>query len=358
MKITALEAWAVSMELEEPYTIAYEKVDRAVNVLLRIETDRGITGYGCAAPDLKVTGEDAESVLEGLDAVAEPLLKGEDPLRYSLHIERIKQKLPKRPSLLASVDMALHDILGKTGGVPLYKLLGGYRDRIPTSITVGILPVGETVRKAKEHAAAGFSAIKLKGGSDVHEDIERVRAVREAVGSKIELRFDANQGYGVEEAVLFVKETVPYGVELLEQPTPRDGAQELGRVTKRVSIPVMADESVMSLRDAYKLAKGELVDMVNIKLMKAGGIYEALMINAVARSAGLDVMVGCMDEAQLGIAAGIHFALARPNVHYADLDGYMGLKDDPTAGAVRIIRGVLYANDAPGLGFESRQRPY
>jgi L-alanine-DL-glutamate epimerase-like enolase superfamily enzyme len=352
MKITRLEAWTVTMELEEPYAIAYEKVDRAANVLLSIETDRGTCGYGCAAPDAKVTGENPETVLSGIGDVVEPLLKGTDPLRYALHIERIKQKLPDHPALLASVDMALHDILGKTGGVPLYKLLGGYRDRIPTSITVGILSVEETVRKAKEHAEAGFSAIKLKGGSDFREDIEKVRAVREAVGRKIELRFDANQGFGVEEAVLFVKETAPYVVELLEQPTPRDGAAELGNVTKRVSIPVMADESVMSLRDVYRLAKGELVDMVNIKLMKAGGIYEALMINAVARSAGLEVMVGCMDEAQLGIAAGLHFALARPNVRYADLDGYLGLKDDPTAGAVRLIRGVLYANDAPGLGFE------
>lgn len=352
MKITGLEAWPVSMELEEPYAIAYERVDRVVNVLLRIETDLCVTGYGCAAPDLNVTGESPESVLAGLETAAGPLLKGEDPLRYALHIERIRQELPDRPALLAAVDMALHDILGKTGGVPIYKLLGGYRDRIPTSITVGILPPDETVRKAKEYAAAGFSAIKLKGGKDVREDIERVGAVREAVGKKIELRFDANQGYGVEQAVLFVKATAHYGVEILEQPTPRAGAQALGYVTKHVSIPVMADESVMSLRDAYRLAKGELMDMVNIKLMKAGGIYEALMINAVARSAGIEVMVGCMDEAQLGIAAGLHFALARPNVRYADLDGYIGLKDDPTAGAVRLIRGVLYTNDTPGLGFE------
>ncbi|MBN2322777.1 MAG: dipeptide epimerase [Spirochaetes bacterium] len=352
MKITGLEAWQVEMELDEPYTIAYEKIDRAVNVLLSIDTDSGIAGYGCAAPDLKVTGESPATVLRGIGDVVEPLLRGEDPLRCALHIERLKKRLPDSPALLASVDMALYDILGKAGGVPLYKLLGGYRDRIPTSITVGILSVEETVRKAKGHTEAGFSALKLKGGHDVREDIERVRAVREAVGKKIELRFDANQGYGVEEAVLFVKETVTYGVELLEQPTPRDGSQELGHVTRSVSIPVMADESVMSLRDVYRLAKGELVDMVNIKLMKSGGIYEAMMINAVARSAGLEVMVGCMDEAQLGIAAGLHFALARPNVRYADLDGYMGLKDDPTTGALRLVRGVLYTNDTPGLGFE------
>jgi L-alanine-DL-glutamate epimerase-like enolase superfamily enzyme len=352
MKISKVEAWIVTMALEEPYTIAYEKVDRATNVLLRIETDRGITGLGCAAPDMKVTGESPESVLRSITGTVEPSLRGEDPLRYALHLERMKSSAPNQPALIASVDMALHDIIGKTGGIPLWKLLGGYRDRIPTSITVGILPSDETVIKAKEYVSRGFSAIKLKGGKNVQEDVEKVRKAREAIGREIELRFDANQGYSVEEAVRFVKETSAYGVELLEQPTSREGAEQLGSITRQVPIPIMADESVMSLVDAYRLAKGELVDMVNIKLMKAGGIYEALMINAVARSAGLEVMVGCMDEAALGIAAGLHFALARPNVIYADLDGFIGLQEDPTAGAVRLERGILYANDSSGLGFE------
>lgn len=352
MKIRKIEAWAVSMALEEPYTIAYESVDRTVNVLLRIETDSGITGLGCAAPDMEVTGESSKSVLQSIAEAIQPSLVGEDPLRYALHLENLKGAVPGQPALLACVDMALHDIMGKKCGMPLWKLLGGYRDRMATSITVGILPVAETVRKSQEYVQKGFRAIKLKGGKSVDEDVERIIKVREAVGGGIELRFDANQGYSIEEAVRFAKETIPFSVELLEQPTPRHGSEQLGSITRQVSIPVMADESVMSLRDAYRLAKGELVDMVNIKLMKAGGIYEALMINAVARSAGLEVMVGCMDEASLGIAAGLHFALARPNVLYADLDGFIGLKDDPTAGAVRLVEGTLYANDSPGLGFE------
>jgi L-alanine-DL-glutamate epimerase-like enolase superfamily enzyme len=354
MKITNIEAWPVSMKLQEPYVIAYERVKSATNVFIRIETDRNITGFGCAAPEPQITGESHESVLGAINEIIAPCLAGQDPLRYALHLERLKKETGNQPSSLACVDMALYDILGKYCRVPLWRLLGGFRSRIRTSITIGILPAERTVEKAKEYAAGGFLSIKLKGGLNVEEDIEKVRLVREAVGKNIELRFDANQGYTVEDALRFVKKTLASRIELLEQPTSKENTDSLRRVSKQVPIPVMADESIMSLRDAFRLARGDFVDMVNIKLMKAGGIYEAMMINAVARSAGLEVMVGCMDEAALGIAAGLHFALARPNVVYADLDSFIGLRGDPTEGAVRIKGGVLYTNNAPGLGFEMK----
>ena len=352
LKIRKLEAWPVKMQLTEPYEIAYETVASTINIFLRLETDRDLVGYGCAAPDVHITGETAEDVLESLKGTAELILKGSDALRPARLLEILKASLPEQNSTRAAVDMALFDLMGKAAGLPLWRILGGYRRSIRTSITIGILPVKETVTKARECVGKGFRCLKIKGGRELDRDIERILKIRESVGKAIELRFDANQGYTEEEALQFVDATRRAGLELIEQPTPKGRPEVLGRITKKVPIPIMADESLTNLRDVFKLARQNLVDMVNIKLMKVGGISEAIQIDSVARAAGLETMVGCMDEGALGIAAGLHFALSRPNVMYADLDGHLDLMDDPSAGAVKLRDGSLYPNEKPGLGWD------
>jgi L-alanine-DL-glutamate epimerase-like enolase superfamily enzyme len=350
MKISQIEFFAIELPLKVPYTIAYESIDKVSNIFLRIGTDSSLQGYGCAAPDMAITGENEQSVLTCMKDVVDPLLKGRDPFRVFQIMEDLRAKIPDAPSVLAAVDMALYDLLGKKADLPLWKILGGYRKKIRTSITIGIVSTRETVMMAEKFTGQGFRCLKIKGGLDVDQDIERIKSVRNAVGKNIELRFDANQGYSAEQSIRFVAETKTDQLELIEQPTPKDQLDLLGTVTRNVPIPVMADESLMSLRDAFRLARRELVDMVNIKLMKVGGISEALHINSVARSARLEVMVGCMDESALAIAAGLHFALARPNVMYADLDGHLDLMNDPAEGTLTIRDGYLIPNPAAGLG--------
>lgn len=350
MRITKMEVVPVALRLREPYTIAYETVSETTNIFIRIETNGGLNGFGCAAPDLGVTGERADETAATLAGPVSEELKGSDCLRPARILEQVRPLLKSRPSAMAAVDMALYDLMGQAAGLPLWRMLGGYRDRMRTSITIGILSEADTVQHARAFVERGFRCLKIKGGVNVDEDVERVIKVREAVGKQIELRFDANQGYTVASALDFVARTRHARLELLEQPTPREDLDQMIEVTRDAPLPVMADESLITLRDAFRIARRDVADMINVKLMKVGGISEALAVNAVARSAGLEVMVGCMDESALAIAAGLHFALARPNVVYADLDGHLDLLDDPAAEAVSLRDGTLFPAQAPGLG--------
>jgi len=355
MNIRRLEAWPVRIRLSEPYTIAYETVTSTTQVFLRIETSAGIVGYGCAAPDFEVTGETGDSVMAVFDDVIFPAFKGSDPLRRARLMRRIRPRLENHPAARAMAEMALWDILGKCAGLPLYKVFGGFRHQMPTSVTIGILPVRETVAKALDYVHQGFRSLKIKGGGDVENDIERVIRVRETVGAKTELRFDANQGYSQQETLRFAEATRAAELAFIEQPTPRARHRLLGQIARRSPLPVMADESLTNLQDAYRLARQGLVSMFNIKLMKVGGIAAACRIHAVALAAGRKVMIGCMDESALSIAAGLHFALGFANVAYADLDGHIDLANDPAAGAVLLKKGMLRPTGRPGLGLDPRR---
>lgn len=353
MRVAAVEAWPLHFDLAQPYSVAYETVAAATNVFIRVITDCGPIGYGCAAPDEPVTGETVDGTLTAIRHVVEPALRGMDPLRWALIMENLRRPLASHPSVSAAVDMALHDIIAKRAGLPLWQLLGGYRERIETSITIGILPIDETMSQARSWVRRGFRCLKVKGGADLEVDVERLLRLRAELGDTIELRFDANQGYSVEQTLELLRRTEPARLQLIEQPTPRGRPELMAQISRRVDVPVMADESIVNLRDAFRLAANDLVDMVNIKLMKVGGIAEALRVNAVARAAGFEVMIGCMDESGLAIAAGLHLALARPNIVFADLDGHIGLGGDPAADAVVLRDGFLYPTTEPGLGFDS-----
>src|SRR5262245_47810582 len=246
--------------------------------------------------------------------------------------------------------MAVCDLVGQDTGLPLWKLLGGARDRIAAGMTIGILPDDETVEQAHRWRSEGFHFLKLKGGLNVLDDVERVRKVRKALGPDVWLAFDANGGYSVGEAVQFAQQTASANLEFLEQPTPRELTAGLGEVQRQVTLPVMADESLTTIPQALELASAGQVRLFNIKLMKVGGFHPAFAIANIAEGSGIGLMIGCLDESALGIAAGLHFALARPGVVYADLDAHFALTGDPFAGAVICRDGFLHASERPGLG--------
>ncbi len=350
MKISDIEYFRLDMPLAVPYTIAYETVSHTTNIILKLVTDSGITGWGCAAPDLVVTGETPEDVIFTTEKVIKGMLEGRSPFHIARITYDLKKFAPKASSAIAMVDMALYDILARKARLPLYQLLGGFRDHIQTSITVGIVSLDETLEQAKRHLKNGFSIIKLKGGVNLAGDIEKVLKLRESLGNDFVLRFDANQGFTFEQSVEFINSTKTANLEMIEQPTCRKKDDRLGRVTQAVSVPVMADESITTLKDAFRLASNNVIDMINIKLMKMGGIFESQHINSVAKAAGMEVMIGCLDESSLGISAGLHFALSRSNIEYADLDGHLDLLQDPFSELFHLKNGILYPADAPGLG--------
>ena len=349
MTITHVSYERLELELLVPYAIAYEEISKATNFILKIETDSKLVGYGCAAPDITVTHESAEDVERAIQQIIIPNLIGKSPFMNSLILDEIGSLLTYKSSALAMVDMALLDIKAKKMEVPLYQFLGGYRHEIATSITVGILPLEETLRVADDYVKQGFFILKIKGGMSVEEDVEKMMKIRKRF-PYVKLRFDGNQGYSVQETIDFDSAVKELKIEILEQPTKPGFDEHLGQVKHVLEMPIMADESLKTVKDAFRLAKNKRIDMVNIKLMKVGGIREGMHVNAVAKAAHLETMIGCLDECSLGISAGLHFALSRPNIRYADLDGHLEFKNDPFSNLFHLNKGILRPTEKYGLG--------
>ena len=352
MKIIQAMAIPVELQLKEPFAIANETIEVADNILIRLETETGIIGWGCSTPDA-VTSETKDTVLRNFEA-AKRLVIGCDPTRINLVNFALDSDIKGNSSLKAGINMALYDIIGKMAGIPLFRLLGGYREKIATSVTIGLNNTNLMVEKAKQIVSDGFKFIKIKCGINVDDDIENIIAIREAVGPTIKLRLDANEGYSVEEALRIVKtlEKNAVAIEMLEQPTKADYLYSLKDVARQCSVPIMADETALTLRDSFKLVRLEIADMINIKLMKIGGITNAIKANALAELADVPVMVGCMNESMAAMSAGVHFACAFRNVEYADLDSALDFTNDVAKGGARYEDGYVIPSERPGLGIE------
>ena len=351
MKITQATYWMEQLELTRPYTIAYERIDSVVNLFLRLQTENGTIGMGVAAPDAEVTGESVQDCSQALSAGLESLLVNADIRHIRKVLRDLEQAMPAQPAARAAIDIALHDLWAKHLRLPLVEVLGRCHRSLPTSITIGIKSVAESLDEADEYKGRGFKILKVKIGRSVEQDVECLSQLRQRMGQEIILRVDANQGYTPDEFIKFVDQTDSLNLEFIEQPLPAGDLNSMRRLPESIRKIAVADESLLQARDALDcLQPPRPFGIFNIKLMKCGGIAAGLQIAEIANLAGIDLMWGCMDESRVGIAAALHAALASPTTRYLDLDGSLDLARDLVEGGFVLEDGELSVTDQPGIG--------
>ena len=353
MKIRAAESSLEEFPLTRPYAIALQPVTASVdNVIVRIDTATGRTGWGAASPAEHVTGETISDCRTALSEERLAWLVGRDVRTLPALCREARERIPNAPAALAAVDIALHDLLAQHLGVPLADMLGRAHRELPTSITIGIKPIAETLGEADEYVGRGFRVLKVKTGNSLEEDLARLSKLREHCGSGVTIRADANQGYTPEETAQFFERAAWLDIEFVEQPVPRAQWSALRRLLPADALRrIAADESLLDERDALDLAAPEpACGIYNIKLMKCGGLRPASRIAAIAESCGIALMWGCMDESRISIAAALHAALASPATRYLDLDGSLDLARDVASEGFTLEGGVMRTTDAPGLG--------
>lgn len=352
MKITSVRIGEVFVPLATPFKTALRTVENVEDILIRIDTDTGVSGYGEAAPTAVITGDTKGSIITAVRDYIAPAITGMDIQDLDGIMHRIHRSILKNTSAKACVDMAVYDLYAKSLGVPLYKALGGASDCVETDLTISVDTVDKMVSDSLAAMSQGFRILKVKVGKEGLKDVERIRAIREAVGPEAVIRVDANQGWSPKEAVRIIRrlEDLDLNIDLIEQPVAAHDLDGMRCVTQNSFIPILADESVFTAEDAIRIIQTGAADLINIKLMKTGGIYEALKICSVAEIYGVECMMGCMLESKISVSAAAHLAAAKSIVTRADLDGPGLCKTDPYTGGPDFKANWIYLSDAPGIG--------
>jgi L-Ala-D/L-Glu epimerase len=353
MKIKNIKVWSADLGNKRPYTIAFKTVDEVRNAFVEITLQDDTTGIGSGNPSEYVVGENLKQCLDALQEKNLEFLIGRDIRELNQLCFEVWHKFPKNPSARAALDIALHDAFTKFLDVPLVQYFGQKIKSMPTSNTIGIKNVEETLKEAEEFVGMGFSVLKVKLGKDPIEDIERMVKLRERFGNSIVIRIDANQGYTVQQTIDFYHKTKHLNIELIEQPLPAKAVADMKSLPDDIKKIIAADESLITPKDALELAKAPVgAGIFNIKLMKCGGPSQGLKIADIALQAGIDLFWGCNDESAISITAALHTAFACSNTKYIDLDGSLDLADDVVKGGFILKDGVMYCSDKPGLGVE------
>ncbi len=356
MKITGIEIGKLKVPLHTPFKTAMRTVKYMEDVVIVLKTDSGNHGYGSAPATAVITGETHGSIIEAIRNIIVPAIIGENVQNLNHIIDLIQNSMFSNYSAKAAVEVAVYDLYAQSFGVPLYKVLGGGEPVLSTDLTISVDYIDKMVEDAVDAVDRGFEALKIKVGKDLRLDIERVKAIYAAVSDRALLRLDANQGWTAKQTVAAMRELEGSGVELefVEQPVRGDDIEGMRYVTERVSTSVMADESTFGPKEVIDLIQMRGADIINIKLMKTGGISNAIKIADIAGVYGVECMMGCMLETSIGVSAAAHVAVAKTNsITRVDLDA-------PSLGAINpVVGGVTFDNaeiriaDVPGLGIES-----
>ncbi len=352
MKITQVRLGKISVPLRVPFKTALRSVDSVEDVIVELHTDAGAVGYGEAPPTGVITGDTTGAIIGAVqDHIGKSIL-GRDVDDFEDVLQTVQKCIVKNTSAKAAVDMALWDLYGQLYRLPVYKLMGGARKTIVTDITISVNSPEEMARDAADAVRRGYDCLKVKVGVNPSLDVARLTAVRKAVGDGICLRIDANQAWQPKQAVRILNRMQEQGlqIEFVEQPVQARDFEGLKYVTERSYVPVLADESVFSPEDALKIMQMGAADLVNIKLMKCGGLYNALKIVSAAEVYGVECMIGCMLEAKISVNAAVELACAKKIITKIDLDGPVLCREDPILGGAVFREKDITVSEEPGMG--------
>ena len=360
MKITQIRLGKLSVPLRTPFKTALRTVDRVEDIVVELHTDTGAVGYGEAPPTGPITGDTTGGIVGGILELIAPALLGQEVDDFETVTALVQKAGVHNTSAKAAVDMALWDLYGQLHQIPVHKLLGGARRTLVTDLTISVNPPEQMARDAREAVARGYDCLKVKVGADPTLDTARLAAVRKAVGRDVCIRIDANQAWTPRQAVRILNEMQDKGLELelVEQPVPAGDLEGLAYVTRHSWVPVMADESVFSPADALRIFQSRAADYINIKLMKCGGLTNALRIASAAEVYGVECMIGCMLEAKIAVNAAAELACARSIITRVDLDGPVLCSVDPVEGGAQFDERNITVSDAPGMGIRGVQDGY
>jgi L-alanine-DL-glutamate epimerase-like enolase superfamily enzyme len=350
--IRSIEIYKLFIALKEPFIISLGPQNDVQNIIVIIRTEDGCTGYGECSPYMSINGESIDTCFIVGQYFAK-VLKGKNALDIAGCVEAMDKTIYGNASIKSAFDIALHDIAAQHSGLPLYKFLGGEKNKVlETDYTVSIGDPQKMQSDAIKIKEQGFPAVKVKLGESKEKDVERIKAIREGIGNEHPLRIDANQGWQTSDnAINVLKALAEYNIEYCEEPILRSRFMELRKVSEASPIPIMADESCGDEMDAERLIQLNACKMFNIKLGKSSGIYKGLKIAQLGAKANMSMQVGGFMESRLGMTASAHLALANSHIHHCDFDTPLMFTEDPVIGWINYLnKGIVDVPDTPGLG--------